>query len=331
MKKTISVLLLICILSLCLASCGGNKTDVDITPPDTSSNNQLEQETHTPYDAFVFYQQSSDTYVVGIAPEGKYYTEIVIPSTYNGGKVVGILKEGFKDCENLISIKIPTTVTEIKESAFYGCKNMKTIEFSNSVKKIEENAFTNCSRKESVLFNGTVQDWVKIKFEGSIYADYFSNDWLLESNPLCYGADLYFNGELFTTLDLNNTPWLSEYEIGKYFSWCTSLENVVISESATSIRELSFYSCKSLEYVLISDTVKSIESCAFSECGSLKNITIPKSVTTIERNAFSYCSSLKTITYEGTKSEWNAINKELDWDVGIRNYTINCSDGTITK
>jgi len=141
MKKLISILLLICTLTFCLASCGGKDTNDDNTNSDNSSNNQTEQENHTSYDAFTFYPQSSDTYVVGIAPEGKYYTEIVIPSTYNGGKVVGIVKEGFKDCESLTSIKIPNTVTEIKESAFYGCKNLKTIELSNSVTKIEKDAF----------------------------------------------------------------------------------------------------------------------------------------------------------------------------------------------
>jgi len=331
MKKLISILLLICTLTFCLASCGGKDTNDDNTNSDNSSNNQTEQENHTSYDAFTFYPQSSDTYVVGIAPEGKYYTEIVIPSTYNGGKVVGIVKEGFKDCESLTSIKIPNTVTEIKESAFYGCKNLKTIELSNSVTKIEKDAFTNCMKKESVFFNGTIQDWVNINFEGSLSTVSFSPDHVLESNPLCYGTDLYLNGELFTTLNINDVPSLTEFKISTHFSWCTSLKNVVISKYSTSIRELSFIACTSLENVTISESVKYIESSAFEECRSLKKITIPKSVTSIEDYAFAYCSLLNTITYEGTKSEWNAINKNSKWDIGAGNYTIHCTDGTITK
>ena len=157
MKKIISILLLICTFTLCLASCGGNNNDTT-NPSENPTENPTEQENHTPYDAFVFYPQGSNTYVVGISDAGRYYTEIVIPSTYNGGKVVGIIKEGFKNCENLTSVKIPNTVTEIKEAAFYDCKNLKTIEFSNSVTKIEKDAFYIYRSDKSVYFNGTIDD-----------------------------------------------------------------------------------------------------------------------------------------------------------------------------
>lgn len=325
MKKLISILLLICTLTFCLASCGGKDTNDDNTNSDNSSNNQTEQENHTSYDAFTFYPQSSDTYVVGIAPEGKYYTEIVIPSTYNGGKVVGIVKEGFKDCESLTSIKIPNTVTEIKEAAFYDCKNLTRIEFSNSITKIEKDAFYIYRSDKSVYFNGTISDWVKIQFEGQLVAD----GWVLTSNPLCYGANLYINGELFTNLIVEEIDSLDKYDIATYFSFCKSLKTVTLS-NFDEIYDLSFHGCSSLENVVIPNSVKTISTHAFSECG-IKNITIPTSVTQIEENAFYYCQQLKSINYEGTISQWNAINKDKDWLEGkYINCTIYCTDGNIT-
>ena len=317
MKKIISIILLICTFTLCLASCGGDNNNDDNNLPETPTDNPIE-ENHTPYDAFVFYPQSSDTYVVGISDAGKYYTEIIIPSTYNGGKVVGIIKEGFKDCESITSVKIPNTVIEIKKSAFYDCENLKTIEFSNSVKSIEEDAFTNCGKIESVFFNGTIQDWIEI-------------DNL--SNPLRYyrRTDLYINGELFTTLVVDDVPSLTEYEISKYFSYCGSLKTVIISDYAYAVREKSFMYCVSLENVTISNNVTEIEESAFEECSSLKSITIPNSVKRIENYAFAYCTSLNDINFEGTKSEWNSITKGSKWDIGTSNYTIYCTDGTITK
>ena len=319
MKKLISILLLICTITICLSSCGDNNKD-DTNPSETPNKNPSEQENHTPYDAFVFYPQSSDTYVVGIAPGGKYYTEIVIPSTYNGGKVVGIVKEGFKDCENLVSIKIPNTVIEIKESAFYNCKNLKTIEFSNSIKTIEEDAFTNCGNKESVYFNGTIQDWCNITFSGRLSTSSVSPDHVLESNPLCYGTDLYIKGELFTTLNTADIPTLSGREIAYYFSFCTSLETVIISESV--IYELSFIGCTSLKNVTIPNGVTKIEYGAFEQCQSLRSITIPNSVVTIEDYAFGFCFNLNTITFDGSKSEWDAIQKGNKWNSLVDNCSI---------
>ena len=55
------------------------------------------------------------------------------------------------------------------------------------------------------------------------------------------------------------------------------------------------------------------------------------SVEVIEREAFRHCSNLKFICYSGTMAEWNAIEKGTDWDAGTGNYTVYCSDGTITK
>ena len=81
----------VAIISIILLVNNGNNND--------NNNNETSEEVHTPYEAFTFYPQSSDTYVVAIAPEGKYYSEIVIPSTYNGKNVVEIAKEGFKECE----------------------------------------------------------------------------------------------------------------------------------------------------------------------------------------------------------------------------------------
>ena len=48
----------------------------------------------------------------------------------------------------------------------------------------------------------------------------------------------------------------------------------------------------------------------------LQTITIPESVTSINGWAFVGCSSLKTINYTGTEEQWNAINKEDNWNYG---------------
>ena len=61
------------------------------------------------------------------------------------------------------------------------------------------------------------------------------------------------------------------------------------------------------------------------------SITIPNSVKSIGDHAFYNCSKLKSIIFEGTKAQWNAIEKGEDWDANTGNYTVHCTDGDIAK
>ena len=90
----------------------------------------------------------------------------------------------------------------------------------------------------------------------------------------------------------------------------------------TSIGEWAFLGCSSLT---------SIGNSAFYECSSLTSITIPDGVTSIGDLAFEGCSSLTSITYGGTKAQWEAISFGSDWNYGTGNYTVTCTDGTLSK
>ncbi len=39
----------------------------------------------------------------------------------------------------------------------------------------------------------------------------------------------------------------------------------------------------------------------------------------------------KSIYFDGTKAQWNAIEKGEGWSYYTGNYTIHCTDGTISK
>ena len=77
--------------------------------------------------------------------------------------------------------------------------------------------------------------------------------------------------------------------------------------------------------------VTGIGNSAFWYCTSLTSITIPEGVTSIGIYTFYGCYSLMSITYTGTISEWKSISKFADWNYGTPNYTIYCTNGTITK
>ena len=55
-------------------------------------------------------------------------------------------------------------------------------------------------------------------------------------------------------------------------------------------------------------------------------------VAIIEKGVFYACDKPILIDYKGTKEQWKAINKDLDWNDGTGgDYTITCTDGEMTK
>ena len=79
------------------------------------------------------------------------------------------------------------------------------------------------------------------------------------------------------------------------FSSCSSLSEIVIPSSVTSIGDFAFYCCDSLSEIVIPSSVTSIGDSALYRCDSLSEIVIPSSVTSIGDSAFSWCSSLSEI------------------------------------
>ena len=82
---------------------------------------------------------------------------------------------------------------------------------------------------------------------------------------------------------------------GLAFSGCGSLSSIVIPASVTSIGDRAFFRCGSLSDIVIPASVTSIGRTAFSGCGSLSSIVIPSSVSSIGDGAFSGCGSLSSI------------------------------------
>ena len=52
-------------------------------------------------------------------------------------------------------------------------------------------------------------------------------------------------------------------------------------------------------------------------------------VTVIEGKAFYNCENLLEIHYRGTKAQWKAIRKDINWQSGTGDYTLYCTDGNL--
>ena len=86
------------------------------------------------------------------------------------------------------------------------------------------------------------------------------------------------------------------------FNGCSSLADISLPASLTSIGKYAFNGCTSLSKITLPDTLTSIGGAAFYGCTSLAEITLPASLTSIGGSAFNSCSLLtRVINLENTK------------------------------
>ncbi len=158
--------------------------------------------------------------------------------------------------ETLTDIVIPDCVTSIGEGAFEDCDNLTSIEIPGSVKSIGDDAFYKC-RGLADIYITDLTAWCNISFEHC------------DSNPLCYGENLYLKNKLVTEL--------------------------VIPAGVTHIKKYSFYGYGGLTSIEIPDSVKSIGAYAFYNCSELKSVLMGNGVTSIGDGAFENCDGLTSI------------------------------------
>ena len=268
----------------------------------------------------------------------KYSTvkKVVVPE---GIKKIG--NRTFYNCASLTSIEIPDSVISIGDYAFYKCTSLKSIEILDSVTSIGNYAFFRCasltsikmpsvtSVGERVFENCTSLTTIEMPSITSIGNQVFQDCASLTSIEIpdsvtSIGIAAFRRCTSLTSIEIPDS--VTTIEDGA-FDNCTLLESIEIPPSVTSINSNVFNSCSSLKSIEIPDSVTSIGINTFYGCTSLKSIEIPSSVTKLGMGAFDKCTSLKSIIYNGTKEQWKAISKGNNWNYGMSNYVIYCTDG----
>ncbi len=243
----------------------------------------------------------------------------------NGGNFIS--DNAFKNYSSLISISIPSSVTNIGASAFSGCSRLTSIVIPSSVTSIGESAFAYCIRLTNIEIPSSVTSIGSATFYNC--SSLTSID--IPSSVTSIGSAAFYNCSSLTRIEIPS----SVTSIGEYsFSGCSILESItlpfvgamedgaenthfgyifgasnylenneyipsslkeVIITGGTSIKQFAFYNCSNLTNIAIPNSVTSISESAFAYCISLTNIEIPSSVTSIGGSAFKRCSSLTSI------------------------------------
>ena len=230
-----------------------------------------------------------------------YSGDVVIPAQVTAdGKTYTVTAVGENAFINdeVKSVKLPSTVTEIKGNAFYMCMSLTSADLGGNVKTIGASAFT-MSPIAGITLPATLETIGSMAFY------------------MCKLSSV----ELPSSLK----------EIGMLAFGGTPLASVVIPNSVTEVSDGAFAFCKSLKSVVIGNSVNVINGTTFNECTALEDVTIGSSVTEILSAAFQSCTSLKTVTMMCTVPP--TVNSEPVFpfnEVPVGNATLRVPAGTLS-
>ncbi len=180
---------------------------------------------------FIFYADDEEVYLLRCLEDTE---SLVLPTSYEG-RTYAIFAYAFDRIRfeyerELLSIAIPSAVTEIGTDAFLGCKELDAVYITD------------------------LAAWCEIDFLSKFGG--FSRD----SNPLSYANHLYVNGEKIT--DMVIPDGVEKIKEGA-FAKMKGLTSVVIPKSVKACHAMSFYACPDLNAIYYLGTAEDLKNITF--------------------------------------------------------------------
>ena len=307
MKKLIYLILIIllCITSFALISCGGEDDTTTTADPDLfnityelngGTNNENNPTTYNEGDIVTLSFPTKEDYMfMGWFTDSTFRPQNKIKEIKDIEENLTLYakwipledffvlqKEGeeyvIKGSMDTDTIIIPSTykglpVTGINEWAFGYLKYTKTVIISDSITNIDPRAFMGSN--------------------GYQHADLSIESIIVDSNNPSFKS---MDGVLYSKdgKDLIRYP---ESKVGDSFA---------VPDGVTVIKQFSFFHCLNLKSVTFPDSLTTIEGWTFEACYSLESITLTKTMESIGGSAFQNCHKLKSITIPGNIKILNA-------------------------
>lgn len=226
-----------------------------------------------------------------VYPQGKTTTAYSVPST-----VTEISDSAFSENSNLKSVGIPSSVTKIGRSAFSNCSKLATVRLNSGLKTIDSNAFYN-SAISSITLPDTLETLGGSAFERCLSLVSIN----IPTSVKTIGDDCF---------DIYNSTYspakFSSITVDSANANYSAEDGVLYNKDKTLL--IKYPCAKTDTSFAIPDTVTEIKSNAFGYATNLAKVHIPQSVQTIKTSStqdyaygyspFSNCASTLKIYCE---------------------------------
>ncbi len=204
--------------------------------------------------------------------------------------VTNVSENAFYGCTSLTKVTLAPSVKEICRRAFDGCTALTTVNLSTGVTLIDEEAFSYCSSLKTIVLPNSLQALGNKAFSQSGLTEI-----IIPQSLTTTGETVFYNCTSLTEATLNcaTVP-------PRFFSECTSLKTVTLTNNVESIGEAAFEGCTALATVNTTDSLISVGPYAFNGCKSLIDIRFEESVTDFGYYCFKDCKGLLTFAFTDT-------------------------------
>lgn len=261
-------------------------------------------------------------------------TALEVPAVHEGAPVVAIAEGAFEGNVGIVSVTLPSCVTQIGARAFAGCSSLASVT-GGRLRSVASDAFEGTAvgyesqgviylndSLKTVLGCSASASKVNLPASVSAIADGAFAGSNITSFSLAADSALYalpegaFEGcASLESADLSSAEFATVG--GSAFRGCTALTKISLPSSVSSVGAYAFYGCAEVdaislagvrtlgEYALAGTAIEDVEwtdmrltalaEGVFAGCASLKSVVLPTGLRSIGKDAFAGCASLETV------------------------------------
>ena len=93
--------------------------------------------------------------------------DLDIPSSINGLPVTEVEDSAFSNCDSLVNVTVPGSISVITGGQFRGCDLLETVTFAEGVSELQKNVFLLCSSLHSVQLPSSLELVDDTSFSGA--------------------------------------------------------------------------------------------------------------------------------------------------------------------